>query len=163
MITNCLGSHFERSPSTVIGDVLTGTSSVADAWFDPAAATKEGPAIRLVAQAGSFRGFGGLFVEPPVVASSGEHFLARSDNECWLLTADVFGATFHRASIDEFEAAARGRRLPPDLLLVGTRIVLNGERIEFPALGDFTSAAANSSTLALTSRLTHSIVLVALK
>ena len=118
--------------------------------------------MRVVAQAGSFRGFGGLFVEPPLVVSAGDHFLARSDNGCWLLTADVFGATFHRAMSDQFVVASREQRLPRGLQVVGARVVLNGERVEFPALGDFTSAAANSTTLALTSRHTHAIVLVAL-
>jgi hypothetical protein len=45
----------------------------------------------------------------------------------------------------------------------GSRVVLNGERIELAGMRDFTSAAANSTTLALTSQLTHSIILVALK
>ena len=135
-------------------------------WFDPATdsavAEKEGKALRVVAQPGSFRGYGGLFVQPPLVASAGNDFLARSDNACWLLTADVFGATFHRASLDDFEVASREQRLPPGLQVKGTRVVLNGKRVEFPELGDFTSAAANSTTLALTSRFTHSIMLVAL-
>src|SRR6185369_10036159 len=65
-----------------------------DPWFDPAMETavekKAGQALRVVAQPGSFRGYGGLFVEPPRVASAGPDFLARSDNACWLLTADVF-------------------------------------------------------------------------
>ena len=127
------------------------------------AATKKGTALHVVAQSGSFRGYGGLFVEPPQVALGGEHFLARSDNGCWLLTADLFGSTFHRASIDEFEVASRERFLPPGLEVKGNRVVLNGERIESAGMGDFTSAAANSTTLALTSQLTHSIILVALK
>jgi hypothetical protein len=109
----------------------------------------------MVAQAGSFRGFGGLFVEPPLVVSSGEHFLARSNGDCWLLTADVFGATFHRASMQEFEAGER--RLPSGLQVKGSRVAFNGDRLEFPALGDFTSATANATTVALTSRLSHSI------
>jgi hypothetical protein len=135
---------------------------LANPWFDPANAAKGSSTMRVVARAGSFRGFGGLFVEPPLVASSGDHFLVRSGSECWLLTADVFGATFHRASVTEFEAAGE-RRLPSGLQVSGSRVVLNGDRFELPDLGDFASAAANATTLALTSRLTHSIVLMALK
>jgi hypothetical protein len=135
-------------------------------WFDPATdsavAEKEGKGLRVVAQPGSFRGYGGLFVVPPLVASTGDHIFARSDNACWLLTADVFGATFHRAALEDFEVASREQRLPPGLQVKGTGIALNGKRVEFPALGDVTSTAANSTTLALTSQLTHSIVLVAL-
>jgi hypothetical protein len=131
-------------------------------WFDPATDAKEPPVIRVVAQVGSFRGFGGLFVEPPLVVSMGEHFLVRSDGECWLLTADVFGATFHRGSIDEFETAARECLLPSELKIKGSRVALNGARVELPELGDITSAAVNAPTLALTSSFTHSIMLVAL-
>ena len=136
---------------------------LANPWIDPAKAAKYSSTLRVVARAGSFRGFGGLFIEPPLVASSGEHFLVRSDQESWLLTADVFGATFHRASVKEFEAAAAERRWPAGLQMSGSRVVLDGDRVEFPELGDFSSAAANGATLALTSRLTHSILLLALK
>ena len=121
------------------------------------------PDFKADPKAGSFKGFGGLFIEPPLVVSSGEHFLVRSESECWLLTADVFGATFHRASIKEFETAKGDRRFPSGLQVKGSRVVFNGSRFEFPALGEFTSAAANATTLALTSHLTHSIVLAALK
>ena len=147
-----------KSPSTWT-DVRT--RLLGNPWYDPASTAKNSSAIRMVAQAGWFRGFGGLFVEPPLVVSSGEHFLARSNGDCWLLTADVFGATFHRASMKEFEAGER--RLPPGLQVKGSRVAFNGNRLEFPALGEFTSATANATTLALTSPLTHSIVLVALK
>ena len=144
---------------------------LANPWFDPATAATESPVIRVVAQVGSFRGFGGLFVEPPLVVSTGEDFLSRSNNECWLLTADLFGATFHRASIEEFESATREYPLPSGLKIDGSRVTFNGNgngsrdgnRFELLELGAITSAAANATTLALTSRLTHSIVLVALK
>src|SRR5262249_1631555 len=120
-------------------------------------------APRIVAQAGAFRGFGGLFIEPPSVAATGSHFLARSGGECWLLTADAFGATFHRATVGEFEAASPESRMPVGLHFDGSRVAIDGARFEFPAIGEFTSAAANSTTLAITSRFTHSVVLVALK
>ena len=75
---------------------------LADPWFDPATpavATAQTKRLRVMTQAGAFRGFGGLFPEPPRVAGTGDHFLVRSGEECWLLTADLFGATFHRSSI----------------------------------------------------------------
>jgi hypothetical protein len=130
-------------------------------WHDPAE-EKNHSGLRVVAQAGAFRGFGGLFVKPPEVAAAGEHFLVRSGEDCWLLTADLFGATFHRATRNEFEAAQRQQRPLPGLHLSGTRVIWNGQRLEFPALGEFTSSAVNDATLALTGRLTHSIALVAL-
>ena len=136
---------------------------VDDPWFDPQSAKDSFDGIRVVGRIGAFRGFGGLFVVPPLVVSSGTHFLARSGNECWFLTADIFGATFHRASVSEFEAAAAQSSLPKSLTINGAAVLFNGARLELLDLGYFTSAAANSKTLALTSPLTHSIVLVALK
>lgn len=134
----------------------------ANPWFDPANSSQGASPLRVVAQVGAFRGFGGFFVEPPLVAPAHRDFLVRSNSDCWLLTADAFGATFHRASMSEFETAARESRLPSALKIAGSRVVLNGSRFEFPELGEFTSAAANDTTLALTSSLTHSIVLIAL-
>jgi hypothetical protein len=134
-----------------------------DPWFNPGDEAKSQTGVRVVAQAGSFIGFGGLFMEPPIVAASGDQFLVRSDGECWLLTADAFGATFHRASIKEFEAAHARHRLPTGLQVAGSRVLIQGQRFEFPELGDILSVAANATTLALTSRLTHAIVLLALK
>jgi hypothetical protein len=134
----------------------------ADPWFDPASPPNPAGTVRVAAQAGAFRGFGGLFTEPPTVALAAEHFLVRSGDGCWLLTADAFGATFHRATIEEFEAEYRRSVLPSGVRLDGSRVTINGTRFEFPALGKLTSAAANARTLALTSSLTHAVVLVAL-
>lgn len=131
-------------------------------WHDPANEQSNPVGLRVVAQAGTFRGFGGLFVEPPEVAAAGEHFLVHSGDDCWLLTADRFGATFHRAAPGEFDAAKREHGLPPTLKVNGARVILNGQPFEFPALGEFTSIAANVTTLALTGRFTHSVVLAAL-
>jgi hypothetical protein len=131
-------------------------------WFDPA--DKPIPAgLRVIAQAGAFRGFGGLFAEPPLVAPSGEHFLVRSGDGCWLLTADVFGATFHRAPIEEFEAARKRPPLPPGFQLGGASLSVNGARLDLASLGNITSAAATHSTFAATSAFTHAVVLVALR
>jgi hypothetical protein len=136
-------------------------------WFDPAqpAPIGNGPAnhLRVMAQAGAFRGFGGLFAEPPQVSQAGEHFLACSGEEGWLLTADLYGATFHRASPGEFESARQQVRFPSNLRIMNAKVTWQDERFEIPSLGQYTSAAANETTLALTSELTHSIVLVALK
>jgi hypothetical protein len=139
---------------------------LADPWYDPGApatadSTKNGR-MRVMAQVGAFRGFGGIFVEPPRVAAAAEHFLVRSGQDSWLLTADLFGATFHRASPAEFESALKESKLPPGLHITDSKLVWDKERFEIPSLGKFTSAAASANTLALTSELTHSVVLLAL-
>ena len=131
-------------------------------WHDPSDRQDNSTGLRVVAQVGAFRGFGGLLVEPPVVVAADEHFLVRSGGDCWLLTADLFGATFHRAAPSEYDEAKRQHSLPPTLKLNGARIILDGQPFEFPALGEFTSVAANVTTLAMTGRFTHSVVLAAL-
>ncbi|HET7463536.1 MAG TPA: hypothetical protein VFJ82_19945 [Longimicrobium sp.] len=131
----------------------------ADPWFDPAAAEARG--VRVVARAGAFRGFGGLFVQPPAVAAAGEHFLVRSGEECWLLTADAFGATFHRAT-DAERANPRPAPVPPGVTASGTTLTIDGARIDLPELGEIGGVAANGTTLALTSPFTHAVLLVAL-
>ena len=135
-------------------------------WFSPTSPSegdKESAGFpRFVAQAGAFRGFGGLFVEPPRVASSGQDFLVRSGDDCWLLTADIFGATFHRSSPAEFDSATQGSQLPSELRMNDSKLLWRKRPIEMPIDGLITSSAANPTTLALTSSLTHSVVLFAL-
>ena len=135
---------------------------LADPWYDPAKG-KGHAGVRLVKEAGVFRGFGGLFVEPPRGAAAGDHFLVRSGDESWLLTADLFGATFHRGSLVEFESAAKQTKLPGGVKITDSKVVHGNERVDLPAMGKCTSACANNCTLALTFELTHSVTLVALK
>jgi hypothetical protein len=54
---------------------------------------------------GMFRGYGGLFLTPPLVTRSDTQILVRSGDESWILVADAFGATFHRASPEEIHRA----------------------------------------------------------
>jgi len=130
-------------------------------WLEPGKGATNEP-LTIVSQVGAFRGFGGLFLKPPIVAALGEHFLAKSDNDCWLITADRFGATFHRSTLKEFEGAGLQMQLPPELSIKSSILEFGGHRLDLSDFGDLTSAAANNSTLALTSALSHSITLVAL-
>lgn len=136
-----------------------------DPWFNPGntddAEHEAGSRLRTVCRAGAFRGFGGLFPEPPLVAPSGEHFLVKSGSECWLLIADIFGATFHRSDPAEFKTSGRSG-LPSGITIKRTTVRCNGLSLELSDLGNFTSVAANSHTLALTSLLTHAVTLLAL-
>jgi len=131
----------------------------ADPWFDPSAPAAAG--LRVVGRAGAFRGFGGLFAEPPTVAAAGEHFLVRSGGDGWLLTADAFGATFHRAAPEESKDA-RPSSVPPGVTARGTAVSVDGARVDLPELGEIAGIAANGSTLAVTSPLSHAVVLLAL-
>jgi len=134
---------------------------LANPWFDPAKSLQQGKNGRFIfVQAGAFRGFGGLFIEPPRVTGGGEHFFVRSGEECWLLTADLYGATFHRATMTEFDSA--GNRLPPELRIDGEQIVWNNQPLQMTCIGKRTSVAANPTTLAFTTEWAHAVTLVAL-
>ncbi len=135
---------------------------LANPWFDPASDELGKLDFRVAARVGSFRGFGGLFGELPRVVPAGKHFLVNSHKDYWLLTADAFGATFHRASKDEFNQGLKSPPLPPGLRIENLRVTVYGRSLELPRTGNITSAAANGSTLALTTDLSHAIVLVAL-
>ncbi|MEI6208894.1 MAG: hypothetical protein WCP20_19110 [Desulfuromonadales bacterium] len=136
-----------------------------DPWYDPAKPArvgKGGERLRPVRRIGAFRGFGGLFIEPPRVTVSDRSILVRSGDECWLLTADCFGATFHRCDPALFAACDCQKTLPGGMELDGTTIRRDGFSLNLGQLGAISSAAATVDTLAITSPLTHSIVLIAL-
>lgn len=111
---------------------------LADPWFGyhvPASSDR---------RIGAFRGFGGLFLTPPQVTRSGSHILVRSGGEAWILLADAFGATFHRATPDEIAGAAAVSLAPHDFGHLPTGHVC-------------TSVAILDTTCAVTSGQSHSI------
>ena len=116
-----------------------------DVWFRPGQEIVKGTAA---ARIGGFRGFGGLFIEPPRVAAHDGQVFVRSKDECWLLTADAFGATFHRTAPEDFARATSEARAPSGLSIPQW-------------LGKVTSTARSRSTLAVTGNCTHAIALFA--
>lgn len=131
----------------------------ADPWSEPGAGLQ---GFRFVTRVGGFRGFGGLFTEPPVVACAGGDFLVRSGDNYWVLTADPFGATFHRATAEEFTAATQRLTPPPMVRVDGNRVTWNGCSVEVPLTGPVTSSASDERTLVLTAGLSHRLYLLAL-
>ena len=93
---------------------------------------------------GAFRGFGGLFLAPPLVAQSGSHILVRSGDEGWILLADVFGATLHRATSDEIADAVFTAPRP-------------GDSRRLPSGHTCTSTVVLDTTYAMTSGESHSV------
>ncbi len=137
-----------------------------DPWYNPALATAAGPdPAHFVSRVGEFRGFGGLFPEPPQVAGGGDgQFFVRSGDAHWLLMADAFGATFHRATPEEWARAAAGRPVLPgggSRVDAGT-VQIDRAQVPLPFCGEIVSHATNASTLAVTGSLTHAVLLVAL-
>lgn len=136
----------------------------ADPWHVPDGS--EG-GLRLAGRAGAFRGFGGLFLRPPEVASDGRQFYVRDGDEHWLLTADAFGATFHRATKEDF-ARTRGIRTVPERLQIvegdggSAEVRFHRRKIRLPISGTVRSSGATPGTLAVTTANSHAIVFVAL-
>lgn len=116
----------------------------ADPWHVPGAASRQ---VGEVMWVGEFRGFGGLFTTPPQVTVAHDQIWVRSGDDVWLLTADAFGATFHRATQEEFSQ--------------GT-IQKTAEVAVPEGIGTLTSSARTSTTLAVTGSLTHAVILFSL-
>jgi hypothetical protein len=132
----------------------------ADPWFDPAetGAAASRRELKIVGRAGAFRGFGGLFLAPPRVACLGGQFIVSEGDDRWLLSADRFGATFHRT-----DHAARAGSLPTAFAVEsGGRVVFGKKSHQFSEFESVTSWAANETTLAVTIDLSHAVYLVAL-
>jgi len=130
-----------------------------DPWWDPRRPEADpAPGLAVAACAGGFRGFGKLFVTPPLVRVRGGVILAADNEGCWTLHADVFGATFQRF----------GRNMPED----GTtncgpfkfergRLRLGTESVDAPEFRKRSSAAGTENTLAVTLPHSHYVYVAA--
>jgi hypothetical protein len=116
-----------------------------DPWFGFDFENQAIEATPFARRVGAFRGFGGLFSVPPTVAVSDAQLLVRSGDEAWVLIADAFGATFHRASPAELAAVAPSSPPAPTL---ASRL---------PAGHRVTSVALLPHTFALTSAYSHAV------
>jgi hypothetical protein len=133
-----------------------------DAWFDPAFTSELAPGLRVVKEAGAFRGLGGLFLLPPQVAASGDGWLVQSSGQHWYLAVDAFGATFHRATAEEWNAANHEFQLPAGVRLTGAALTRGPFTFPLPIAGPMTSIAVSGATIAVTSTHTHSLAFIAL-
>ncbi|MFO1452589.1 MAG: hypothetical protein U1F61_30765 [Opitutaceae bacterium] len=122
--------------------------------------------LRVAARVGAFRGFGGLFSEPPRIAIAQGHWLALADKSAWHLIADGWGATLHRAELPEDGSMPRPAlgALPDGVRLQGAVLRRGREELDLSELGTLTSHALSSdgATLAVTGDGTHAVVLIAL-
>lgn len=129
----------------------------ADPWYHPESIPTP-PQLTIVARVGAFRGFGGLFLTPPRVSLENGHFVIQESDRDWLLSADAFGATLHR-----HDRPAAADKVAAPFRLEADGKVSHGRTVRvFPELAQATSAAANVTTLAVTTALSHAIYLVAL-
>jgi hypothetical protein len=133
-----------------------------DAWFLPSPPalwkrdSEDGVRVRKIA--GAFRGFekdnqsGAVFQTPPRVAVHNNQLFAFDEENCWLVFADIFGASFHRiGSLLEFASDPS----TPNFSGVVE------ERVNLPEFEYATSSARLGSTLAVTLPHSHAIYFVA--
>jgi len=133
-----------------------------DPWLAPAEALegkKEERRLQLVARVGAFRGFGGLFVAPPKVTAPGGQFVVTDGAGHWLLSADRFGATLHRAATPPFGPEAM--QAPFYRLDTRGKVTRGKHSAVFAELAGSQSSAADQTTLAVTTPLSHAVFLIA--
>jgi len=131
----------------------------ANPWLRPDS-NLQSPAsnLQIVSRVGAFRGFGGLFLEPPLVWPADDDFVVRDGEGTWLLMADLFGATFHRADI---KAPSLKTSSPFTINKAGS-VSFGKTSHAFPELANANSSAGNNTTLAVTTPLSHAVYLIAL-
>jgi hypothetical protein len=143
-------------PVTTILDQLQNSP-----WLNPSAIAQlpiTNNQLQIVARVGAFRGFGGLFIAPPLVFPAGDHFIVTDGEGSWLLTADCFGATWHRTEAQPAEKKSAARLA----INRNGQVSVDGKPAkEFPELANSQSSAANATTLAVTTPLSHAVTLVA--
>jgi hypothetical protein len=133
-----------------------------DMWFDPGTTNEPVPGPRVARETGAFRGLGGLFLLPPRIAAADGGWLVRSAEQHWYLTIDTFGATYHRATAEEWSAANLEQGLPDGVTLTGSTLTQGPFTLSLPVAGPVTSVASSGLTLAVTSAHTHSLTFIAL-
>lgn len=127
----------------------------ADPWFRPDR-DRSREELRIVAEVGGFRGFGGVLLRPPLVASEGDSLYVSDGTSCWLLLADAFGAVFHRVPDELPKNRSNGRYvLHRDGTAAGPH-----SQTHFPLLAGASSSAAIESTLAVTLPISHKVFLL---
>jgi hypothetical protein len=124
----------------------------ADRWFDPRSDLSR-PTIRRI---GAFRGFGGAFMELPQIRSTADGWVVQSGTDFWYLIADAFGATFHRASEDEWKASSTRSAAEH----VGMRVHFRSSTLELTDAGPITSSASSGSAVACTFAHSYQIALI---
>jgi hypothetical protein len=134
----------------------------ADPWLRPAEAVRAGPErrLRLVARVGAFRGFRGSFLRPPRLTLADGHLFAHDGEACWVVHADVFGATLHRVGAEPPRGDSRPRG--PFQLDRSGIVRCGGHAQPFPELREASSAVSDETMLAASVPFSHAVYLVAL-
>jgi hypothetical protein len=145
------------TPVPIILDRLSG-----DPWLPPAMAgqvSQTGKLLRVVSAVGGFRGFGGFFRRPPEVIEIDGEIVAFDGEDPWVIVADIFGATLHRAGTEL--PARRPGGAPAFKIDKKGKVTKEALTAVFSELAGSSSSASDGNTLAVTIPLSHSVYLIA--
>ena len=138
-----------------------------DPWLRPEEVCGNGEGVarrlRLVARVGAFRGFGGTFLRPPRLTFSDGQIFTNDGEAYWVMHADAFGRTLHRAGTAPPDGARRAPSLQGPFQLNREGVVRCGPHVQtFPELREPTSVVWDQTTLAVTIPSSHAVYVVAL-
>jgi hypothetical protein len=161
MRAELLAQFFGVSPETpapVIGQAIDAMSG--NPWLDihGALAGADPSRLRIVRVAGDFRGFGGPFLRPPIVAVEREQLIASDGTYVWAVIADLYGCVFHRLRAGNLKPK---NQTGSATISAGGDIRWENAAASFPELANHGSAALEGATLAVTLPASHHVFLIA--
>lgn len=111
-------------------------------------------ALQIRYRIGAFRGFGGLFLDPPTVSVDQGMLFVSDSTRSFAVIADAFGVTTH--GVKEHHP----KRSKVEGISTGGDAALNGLRGSFPHLATPSSAVVTAETLAVTLPNSHYLFLI---
>ncbi len=133
--------------------------ALSNPWHPPHLAGKKAAArLLVVGRLGRFRGLGGQFMEPPLVAGEGNRIIAYDGEGSFSVWGDCFGLSLRRI---QGEAMASGKGYAGFSIDSSGTVTCGSIRLQIPPLAGYSSFASTASTLAVTLPHSHSIYMVA--
>lgn len=129
----------------------------ADPWFHPERPA-QGP--RLAARVGNFRGFGGVFRQPPEVRVLDRQFLVRAGAEVYVLYVDAYGHSLHAVAAELYERADSAA-LPAGWRCQDGQLTAPGLQLDCAVYGGISGWACGPHTVLLSHPGTHSLSVLA--
>lgn len=152
----CIGIEADDPPPPM--DALQ--QALANPWHPPHLAGRQiDVRLTVVGKTGRFRGLGGQFGEPPLLAGDGTDIIAYDGEGSFSIWADCFGLSLRRAAPGSDTVSGQGN--PGFSIDKSGTVTCGALRLAIPPLAGCSSFASNSSTLAVTLPHSHSIYLVA--
>ena len=138
-----------------------------DPWMSPETAMKENSPRKnfQLKRVGSFIGFGGEFLTPPKVEILDNEFIVYDAKNFYVLFSDIFGSHLQRISEDTYLTLASEKTKPSATNFIFTKdgiVKHKTDELEYKPLANYSSYAANSTTLCITSPYSHNLFVVGL-